>query len=162
MIYRDGPRFTFAALEQEFRWSRIGRGRAIASYLNLVLVAAARLAQQQQTPAGPRREVALMTRFQALMHGHAAEGWSVADYAGALAVTPSRLTAACRRRMGRSPMQVVHDHLLVEAKRNLIYTAMSVQQVGYALGFADPAYFSRFFSQRMGVSPHRFRQDQSA
>ena len=103
-----------------------------------------------------------MGRFQALIHEHAARGWSVADYARALTVTPGRLTATCRRVMNRSPMQVVHDHLLIEAKRNLLYTSMTVQQVGYALGCADPAYFSRFFTQRTGVSPQRFRQEQAA
>ena len=149
----------FRALESEFRLPRLGQGRAIASYLNLVLVGVARLAQQLSTPPGPRREGALMSRFQALIHEHAAEGWSVADYAKAMSVTPSRLTGTCRRVLGRSPMQVVHDHLLIEAKRNLLYTAMTVQQVGYALGFADPAYFSRFFTQRTGSSPQRFRQE---
>lgn len=149
----------FKALESEFRRPRLGQGRAIASYLNLVLVGVARLAQQLNTPPGPRREGALMSRFQALIHEHAAEGWSVADYAKAMSVTPSRLTGTCRRVLGRSPMQVVHDHLLIEAKRNLLYTAMTVQQVGYALGFADPAYFSRFFTQRTGSSPQRFRQE---
>lgn len=152
----------FKALESEFRLPRLGQGRAIASYLNLVLVGVARLAQQLSTPPGPRREGALMSRFQALIHEHSAEGWSVADYAKAMSVTPSRLTGTCRRVLGRSPMQVVHDHLLIEAKRNLLYTAMTVQQVGYALGFADPAYFSRFFTQRTGVSPQRFRQEQAA
>jgi AraC family transcriptional activator of pobA len=149
----------FKALEAEFRWPRLGRGRAIASYLNLVLVSAARLTQQLRTPPGPRREGALMTRFQSLIQAHAAQGWSVADYAGALAVTPGQLTGACRRMMGRSPMQVVHDHLLIEAKRNLLYTAMTVQQIGYALGFSDPAYFSRFFTRGTGLSPKRFRQE---
>jgi len=149
----------FKSLESEFRLPRLGRGRAIASYLNLVLVAVARLAQQLRTPPGPRREGALMSRFQALIHEHAAQGWSVADYARALAVTSGRLTGTCRRVMNRAPMQVVHEHLLIEAKRNLLYTSMTVQQVGYALGFSDPAYFSRFFSHRTGSSPQRFRQD---
>jgi AraC family transcriptional activator of pobA len=35
---------------------------------------------------------------------------------------------------------------------------MSVTQVAYHLGFEDPAYFSRFFTCRMGISPRAFRR----
>jgi AraC family transcriptional activator of pobA len=47
--------------------------------------------------------------------------------------------------------------MLVEAERQLRYTGMSVAQVAYFLGFEDPAYFTRFFSRRTGVSPKVFR-----
>ena len=48
---------------------------------------------------------------------------------------------------------------MTEAKRCLIYTAMSVAEIGYALGFDDPAYFSRFFSKRTGLPPGRLRPE---
>jgi AraC family transcriptional activator of pobA len=47
--------------------------------------------------------------------------------------------------------------VLLEAKRSLIYTSMTVAQVADALGFADPAYFSRFFKRLSGLSPSDFR-----
>jgi AraC family transcriptional activator of pobA len=55
-------------------------------------------------------------------------------------------------------LQVVHQRLLLEAKRNLIYTNMTVNQLAERLGFADPAYFSRFFRRLSGASPKAFRQ----
>jgi AraC family transcriptional activator of pobA len=54
-------------------------------------------------------------------------------------------------------MQIVHARLLLEAKRQLLYTSEPVSEIAYALGFDDPAYFTRFFSQRTGVSPRVFR-----
>jgi AraC family transcriptional activator of pobA len=54
-------------------------------------------------------------------------------------------------------MQLVHARILLEAKRQLRYTSASVSEIAYALGFEDPAYFTRFFSQRTGVSPRAFR-----
>ena len=47
--------------------------------------------------------------------------------------------------------------MLLEAKRNLVYTAMAVSEVSYALGFSDPAYFTRFFKRQSGWSPRDFR-----
>jgi AraC family transcriptional activator of pobA len=148
----------FEGLNTEFHWPRGGRHRAICAYIDLILVHAHRLAAGRgASPGGPGREGILLDSLRNLIHRHAAEGWGVEDYARALCVTPGRLTATCRTVAGRSPMQLVHDHLMIEAKRNLIYTCMTVQEIGYALGFSDPAYFSRFFTRRQGVSPQRFR-----
>jgi AraC family transcriptional activator of pobA len=52
---------------------------------------------------------------------------------------------------------VLHARLMLEAKRSLVYTSMTVAEVGYSLGFADPAYFSRVFARRAGVAPAAFR-----
>ena len=46
----------------------------------------------------------------------------------------------------------------LEAKRMLVYTSMTISNVADALGFNDPAYFTRFFSRLAGVSPREFRQ----
>jgi len=44
-----------------------------------------------------------------------------------------------------------------EARRNLVYTNLPVSTIAYALGFNDPAYFSRLFSGATGLSPKSFR-----
>jgi AraC family transcriptional regulator, transcriptional activator of pobA len=51
----------------------------------------------------------------------------------------------------------VHARILLEAQRQLRYTSAPVSEIAYALGFEDPAYFTRFFSQRTGQAPRAFR-----
>lgn len=79
-------------------------------------------------------------------------------FADRLAVTPARLNAACRRRLRTTASGLLHDRIVTEAKPCLIYTAMPVDAIGYALGFDDPAYFSRFFAKRTGQAPGRLRE----
>ncbi len=79
-------------------------------------------------------------------------------YAKDLGVSVEQLNRSCRAAASRSPMRIVHDRLLSEARRSLIYTCMTVQEIGFSLGFADPAYFTRFFTQREGCSPSHFRR----
>jgi AraC family transcriptional activator of pobA len=45
-----------------------------------------------------------------------------------------------------------------EARRNLAYTDQSVTTIAYALGYSDPAYFSRVFTRSAGVPPRDFRK----
>ena len=51
---------------------------------------------------------------------------------------------------------------MLEAKRGLIYTTLPVSKIGFDLGFNDPAYFSRFFTRRAGMSPAAYRKASDA
>jgi AraC family transcriptional regulator, transcriptional activator of pobA len=72
-------------------------------------------------------------------------------------VSLPRLRTACAKVAGRAPLGLIQDRLLVEAKRLLLYSNMTVAEVAFRLGFDDPAYFSRFFTSHAGVSPRGFR-----
>jgi AraC family transcriptional activator of pobA len=86
---------------------------------------------------------------------------SVESHAAALGVSPRRLRAACAAVVGQSPTEMQDQRTILEAKRSLLYGRLSVAEVGYALGFGDPAYFSRFFTRHVGQSPAAFRNDTS-
>src|SRR3546814_8879244 len=62
-----------------------------------------------------------------------------------LRVTPARLSQACKELLGLTPISVVHEQKLMQAKRKLTYSRISDAEIAYQLGFKDPAYFSRFF-----------------
>lgn len=52
---------------------------------------------------------------------------------------------------------MINQRLLLEAKLDLVYTTMTVNQVSDSLGFSKLAYFSRFFKRGTGQSPKQFR-----
>ena len=52
-----------------------------------------------------------------------------------------------------------HQQQVTEAKRSLVYTGMSINEIAYELGFKDLAYFSRFFSKMTGQQASQFRKD---
>ena len=58
---------------------------------------------------------------------------------------------------GVSPWQHLRARRVLEAKRLLTYSVMTISEIGYSLGFDDPTYFSRFFSSQVGESPAEFR-----
>jgi AraC family transcriptional activator of pobA len=68
-------------------------------------------------------------------------------------ITPTQLNRVCRQVLGCTALAVLHARLLLEAQRELAYTTMPIKQVALDLGFADAAYFSRFFQRAVGVSP---------
>ena len=72
-------------------------------------------------------------------------------------MTTARLNACCRATTGKSSLVLINDRLLTEAKRNLVYSDMTINEIGAGLGYTDPGYFNRFFSRNVGLSPGRFR-----
>ncbi|NMW30416.1 helix-turn-helix domain-containing protein, partial [Escherichia fergusonii] len=54
-------------------------------------------------------------------------------------------------------LMVLHERLILEAKRCLQYTQMTISQIADYLGFSDVAYFSRFFKRHTLLSPKAYR-----
>jgi AraC family transcriptional regulator, transcriptional activator of pobA len=148
----------FASLEHEFVWSAPGRRAAIKAYLELLAVAVRRLLEQERArPVSTPRDADTVMRFRELVEKHYRNHPSLDFYARKLGVTTARLNACCRVTTGKSSLALINDRLLTEAKRNLLYSDMTVNEIGASLGYVDPAYFNRFFSRNVGLSPGRFR-----
>ena len=80
------------------------------------------------------------------------------ESAAELGITPAQLNRACQQVLGHNALGVLHARLLLEAQRELAYTTMSVKQIAFGLGFADAAYFTRFFQRGTGRSPSVWRE----
>jgi len=142
-----------------------GRDRARALVLRglcaTLLGLTARAAETAEPVEGILAESALLHRFEEALEAHFLEHWKVADYARALAVTPTHLSRVARAATGEPASRLIEARVMREARRNLAYTNMSVSTIGYALGFKDLAYFSRVFTRALGVSPRAFRARQA-
>ncbi len=147
-------------LAREFHRSDSGHELAVQGWLEVVLANVLRLAQNlpdaSDAVTGRRRR--LVARFSELIERRFRNSLSVPDYATLLNISETRLRTACLALTGQSPVHLIHARLLLEAKRQLHYTDNPVSEIAYAIGFADPAYFTRFFSRLTGLSPRAFRQ----
>jgi AraC family transcriptional activator of pobA len=147
-------------LQREFQWTAPAHVAATQARLITLLVCAVRATHQLhgtlRGTRGPR--AALVARFRQAVEVNLRAGWELSRYAKSLGVTPARHRDASLEVTGRPPTHIVHERLILEAKRSLKYTNMTIAETAYDLGFSDPAYFSRFFSERVGVSPAEFRR----
>lgn len=148
----------FDMLAREFRGGGAGRVPALLAAATLLAVLLLRLhgehSQKEQTP-GARD--ALVQRFRALAEQHFREHRGLPFYADALGVTPDHLSRSCRNATRQSALQLLHERLMLEARRLLAYTPMSILEVAAAIGYQDPAYFSKFFTRATGHSPSQYR-----
>ena len=150
---------SFEQLSQELAWTAPGHASAVESVLVRLLVEVVRTTFQraQEVTAVHSAQARLVARFRERVEQGYRTGASIEAYARDLAVTAKQLRSACLRSARRSPLQIVQDRVLLEARRLMLYSNMTVAEAGYYLGFNDPAYFSRVFAQGVGLSPRAFR-----
>ncbi len=149
----------FRMLAREVARSVAGHELAQQGWLEVLLANVLRLAQQRVNVADPatgqRRR--LVVHFSELVEQRYRKNEPLSAYVKALNVSESRLRNACVAMTGQTPMQLLHARVLLEAKRELLYTEAPVRRIAYALGFEDAAYFTRFFTRHAQLSPRAFR-----
>ncbi|WP_325048999.1 helix-turn-helix domain-containing protein [Aurantiacibacter zhengii] len=166
LLALDAPAHREAAswatdLIKELGWSATGHRAAVEASVLRFAILCARLAEADRgkhvgIAASP--SAALVARYRGRVEDRFRKREPITVHATALATSQSVLRSACQKIAGRSPSQILDDRALLEAKRLLLYSHMSIAEIAYSLGFTDPAYFSRFFSRQEGCAPSGFRQ----
>ena len=153
-----GGESLFNALASEFQASQPGRTEALQAWA--IQLALWFLRRGSAAVAPLRRQAlrdTLLHRYRALLEQHIRLQKPVTFYAAQLGVTADHLSRVCRATAGLSALELLHERLVLEARRLLVYTPAPVVAVARELGFDDPGYFSRFFSKLTGHSPSAYR-----
>ncbi|PZR26449.1 MAG: AraC family transcriptional regulator [Citrobacter freundii] len=152
--------YLFAQLESEFRLKESSHEEMLRTYLKQLLIKSTRLWKQQHLGGvltDQQNDPDAFRQFTQLVDAHYKEKHTVADYADLMLVAPKTLTHKFKRMNLPAPNDVIKNRLMLEAKRLLVHTAMTAKEIAYELGYEDPAYFSRLFVIKTGLSPSAFK-----
>ena len=99
----------------------------------------------------------IISKFLQLIDEHFKTERSVSFYADKLNISANYLNIVCKKNLNASASSLVQDRILLEAKRLLKVSEMSVKDIVYDLGFYDHASFSKFFKAQTGMTPSQFK-----
>lgn len=102
-------------------------------------------------------EVDLVRAFHYLVEQHFKTKHSVKEFAELLNKSSKTLANVFSQVSEKSPLQIIHERKILEAKRMLRYTDKPVKEIAYELGFEDIQTFSRFFKKAEHISPTAFK-----
>ncbi|MEF3078384.1 helix-turn-helix domain-containing protein [Winogradskyella poriferorum] len=108
-----------------------------------------------ETPKSSK--VDLLRAFNVLVEQHFKEEHSVSFYAEKLFKSPKTLSNNFAK-LNRSPLQIIHQRIVLEAKRLLTYTDKSAKEIAYDIGFDDASHLSRLFKKYTSQSPSEFKK----
>jgi AraC family transcriptional regulator, transcriptional activator of pobA len=104
-----------------------------------------------------RHDVRKVEQFRKLIEQHFRDNLSLKEYASMMGMSIAQLRSACSSACEKTPTKLIHDRIVTEAKRDLIFGKLSIAQIAFSLGFSDAAYFTHFFGRETGQSPSVFR-----
>lgn len=161
--------------QDSFEWMALIFGRMEHEYTNggftqfSAIGALARLAMAQALQSGraaddarhvaPGSEASLVARFLSAIEQRLGQRPNVDALASELGTTPYLLNGACRYCLGHRASDAIRLRHIQEAKRLLMFTALSINQIGSRVGFDDPAHFARTFRAVTGQTPKAWRSE---
>ncbi len=146
----------FHSIHREF--SQVGAARAIMLHALAMQIFCRIQRLEPETGTIATRQDSIFEAFRALVHRHHSDRWQIAQYAEALRISRTHLHRVCNAATGLSALAYVEDQSVQEACSQLAYTKKGIALIGYDLGYEDPAYFSRVFRRKVGLSPKEYRE----
>ena len=127
-----------------------------ALYYALASVVNSSITEDNADRHGSRSD-ALVHRFVAELGASCDKERSVEYYAKQLGVTPKYLSLVCKNKLGKNASKVIDGVVVNRAKELLMQPGVSIQEVAERLNFVSQSFFGKYFKQRTGVSPSRYK-----
>lgn len=145
----------------EFTLQPYGYKDVLRARLHILLIELHRMNQQGEIVKTRTSSITQerLQLFMELLEKNIFQHKQVSDYASMMHLSTFQLNSITKQLLGKNCSEIITDHLLLEAKRNLLSTNAQVKEIAYDLGFEDVSYFIRFFRKHTGHTPEAFRQN---
>lgn len=152
------PDFVIGEMSREYKAPEALDMRLLRSYLDVVLLTLARHYKADQT-----NEASLVTTFklrklEELINQHYRTLRQPHEYADLMNLSASYLNTLCKQNLGKTLSDLIHERVILEARRFFAFSDLTVNQVADALQFTEASYFIRFFKKETGLTPEQFRE----
>jgi len=131
----------------------------LRSILDLILTICSARYQVSENLMNKGKGQILVKRFFHFLEENHRKNLSLNEYAQMIGVTANHLTQTIKQLTGKTSSQIIKDKQLLEIKRLLVHTNLSVSEIAGQLNFDDQSYFTKFFKRETGVTPLQYRSD---
>ncbi|MCY1719077.1 AraC family transcriptional regulator [Prolixibacteraceae bacterium Z1-6] len=128
----------------------------LRSLLDVILTSSASLYKSDENILKGKGHI-VVKRFFQLVEENYDKNLTVAEYASKMALTPNHLTQTVTQLTGKTSSQIIKSKQILEIKRLLVHTNLSVTEISQRLNFPDQSYFAKFFKREVGMSPLQYR-----
>jgi len=129
------------------------------STLDLILLTCNDLYPEEHKAVQKGKGHILVKNFLQLIEENYHKNLRINDYADILAITPNHLTQMVKQITGKTSVEILHRKTVVEIKRLLIHTDLSIAEISDSMNFPDQSYFTKYFKKISGTSPKAYRKN---
>lgn len=131
------------------------------SLLHILLAQVQRFIDTETPKPISKKYLILYKQFKNLLDKHFAENKTAAFYAEQLFITPHHLNLICKTVTAKTASEVIRARSILEAKRLLTFSDLSVFEIATQLNYFDSSYFAKLFKSETNISPIAFKTEMS-
>jgi AraC-like DNA-binding protein len=147
--------------KDEFETPNHIQGEMMQVLLKRLIIIVTRLAKDQYINDAelPGNKLDVVRKYNFLVETHYKVEHQVSFYAQQLFKSPKTLSNLFALYNHKTPLQIIQERLMLEAKRLLFYTDKTAKEIAYELGFEDAGHFGKFFKRLNGQSVTEVRKN---
>lgn len=135
------------------------QGEMLQVLLKRIIIKTTRLAKEQLiTKELKSNQVDIIRQYNFLVDIHFKEKKQVGEYADLLNKSPKTLSNLFAIYKSKSPLRIIHERIVLEARRLLYYTDKTITEIAYDLGFDEVTAFSKLFKKITKMTPSKFKE----
>ena len=131
------------------------RRTILRSYLDVLLFKLAAIIKPELNEK--TKSVSIVPELELLIETHFKEHKPISFYSERLNCTAQQLNSITKNYLHKTVSDLINERIMAEAKRLLVYSSLTVSEIGYTLNFNDHSYFNRFFKKAENITPEQFR-----
>jgi len=134
------------------------QGEMLVMLLKRLIIKTTRLAKAQLIPSDLKEsQIDIVRKFNVLVDVHYKSKKQVTEYADMLFKSPKTLSNVFGKYNQKTPLQIIHERIVLEAKRLLMYTEKTSKEIAFELGFEDVGTFHKLFKKTTQQTPQHFK-----
>lgn len=123
----------------------------------LLILSARSYKKSSQFDKLEKSQMDIVREYNFLVESNFLKHHDVAYYASLLHKSPKTLSNLFSIVSKKTPLNIIHDRIMLDARKRILYTDRSIKEIAYDLGYEDIQTFSRFFKNKEGISPVEYR-----
>ncbi|MCT4614945.1 MAG: AraC family transcriptional regulator [Marinifilaceae bacterium] len=150
--------YNFSELCLEYQTYKTSNPKLLRALLELILCRALKYCKSDVLIEDDESVSYQVKNLEILIETHYKEFKLLSDYANMLFVSAKHLNTLCKKTLNKTVTNLIHERLILEAKRLLLFTNSTVAEIAYELGFKEKSYFMRFFKNWVGCTADNYRK----
>ncbi|WP_229335598.1 helix-turn-helix domain-containing protein [Flavobacterium sp. ALJ2] len=131
----------------------------VRSYLQLILALCSKIKSEDNLVHEERNLHHPLIQFKNLLENNFHKERQPSFYAAQMNISPNSFSKLCKQYFLKTPSTLIHERVILEAKKLIHLSYKSMKQIAAELNFDDENYFSRYFKKHTGIAPTAFREN---
>jgi AraC-like DNA-binding protein len=156
-VFENDWKNIFNIIAKEYSLLNRNSKEIICLYLKILILMYRRNAYSIDKIIIADRRKQLLSEFRKMVNKNYSELKTPREFARKLNITPNYLNAICKEIYNKTVSEIIQERIILEAKRFLAHSGLSISEISDKLGFKDNSYFGRYFKKAVGMPPEKYR-----